>query len=94
MAAATKGQGLAHFQRVLGKRQKIELNARWLCFVHALSYVSTPQAGLPQNCPIPHTEVVCVIVETMQNAEDIEIPLLGRMAMVSVTGKNPKLILH
>ena len=50
--------------------------------------------GPPPNVSGPHAEVVRVIVEAMQSEEGIEIPLLGRIAVVPVAGKNPKLIFH
>lgn len=42
----------------------------------------------------PHAEVVSVIVEAMQGQEGVDVPLLGRMAVVPVPGKKPKLIFH
>ena len=42
----------------------------------------------------PHAKVVSVIVEAMQNEQGIEVPLLGRMAVVPVPGGKPKLIFH
>ena len=42
----------------------------------------------------PHTKAVNLIVREMQSEEGIEIPLLGRMAVVPVKGRKPKLIFH
>jgi len=42
----------------------------------------------------PHAEIVHTIIEAMQSEEGVHIPLLGRMAVVPVLGKNPKLIFH
>ena len=42
----------------------------------------------------PHSEVVNVIIEAMQSEQGIDIPLLGRMAVITVKGKKPKLIFH
>ncbi len=42
----------------------------------------------------PHADVVSVIVEALQNQDGVEVPLLGRMAVVPVPGKKPKLIFH
>ena len=42
----------------------------------------------------PHAEVVSVIVEAMQSERGVVVPLLGRMAVVPVPGKKPKLIFH
>ena len=38
--------------------------------------------------------MVSVIVEALQNQDGVEVPLLGRMAVVPVPGKKPKLIFH
>ena len=52
-------------------------------------------SGGPQpNVSGPHTEVVQIIIEAMQCEEGIEIPCFGRMAVVPVPGKSPKLIFH
>ncbi len=50
--------------------------------------------GLPPLVSGPHTEVVRVIVEAMQSEQGVDVPLLGRMAVVPVPGKKPKLIFH
>jgi nucleoid DNA-binding protein len=42
----------------------------------------------------PHADVVSVIIEAMQNEQGVDVPLLGRMAVVSVPGRKPKLIFH
>lgn len=42
----------------------------------------------------PHAGVVNVIVEAMQCEQGVDVPLLGRMAVVPVSGKRPKLIFH
>lgn len=52
-------------------------------------------AGGPQPLVTgPHAEVVSVIVEAMQSEQGVNVPLLGRMAVVPVPGRNPKLIFH
>ena len=50
--------------------------------------------GPPPLLSGPHTEVVSAIVEAMQSQQGVYVPLLGRMAVVPVPGKNPKLIFH
>jgi nucleoid DNA-binding protein len=50
--------------------------------------------GPPPPVSGPHVEVVSVIVEAMQSEQGIDVPLLGRMAVVPVPGKKPKLIFH
>lgn len=42
----------------------------------------------------PHAEIVKIIVDAMQNEEGIYVTNLGRMAVIPVPGKNPKLIFH
>ena len=41
-----------------------------------------------------HAEVVSFIVEAMQIEQGVDVPILGRMAVVSVVGKKAKLIFH
>jgi nucleoid DNA-binding protein len=50
--------------------------------------------GKTPNLSGPHAELLSDIVETMQSEEGIEVPLLGRLAVVPVPGKSPKLIFH
>src|SRR6266404_5074099 len=50
--------------------------------------------GPPPPVSGPHAEVVSVIVEAMQCEQGVDVPLLGRMAVVPVTGRKPKLIFH
>jgi nucleoid DNA-binding protein len=50
--------------------------------------------GPPPAVSGPHAEVVKVIVEAMQTEGGVDVPLLGRLAVVLVSGKNPKLIFH
>ncbi len=42
----------------------------------------------------PHSLAVRVLVEAMQSETGIDVPLLGRLAVVPVAGKKPKLIFH
>jgi hypothetical protein len=42
----------------------------------------------------PHAAVVSAIVEAMQFERGVEVPLLGRMAVVRAPGKKPRLIFH
>lgn len=50
--------------------------------------------GKPPRVSGSHTDVVRAIVEAMLTNEGIDVPLLGRMAVVPVPGKKPKLIFH
>ncbi len=42
----------------------------------------------------PHAKIVGVIIEAMQSELGVKVPNLGRMAVVPVPGKKPKLIFH
>lgn len=50
--------------------------------------------GPPPVLSGPHAEAVGVIVEAMQSEQGVDVPLLGRMAVVPVPGRKPKLIFH
>jgi len=50
--------------------------------------------GPPPPVSGPHSEVVSVIVEAMQSEQGVDVPLLGRMAVVPVHRRKPKLIFH
>jgi nucleoid DNA-binding protein len=52
-------------------------------------------AGGPPPCISgPHAAAVSTIVNGMQFEPGIEVPLLGRMAVVRVPGRKPRLIFH
>ena len=48
--------------------------------------------GPPPTVSGPHAGVVRSIIDAMQAEHGVEVPLLGRMAVVPVPGKNPKLV--
>jgi len=50
--------------------------------------------GPPPRLSGPHTDVVGIIIEAMQSEQGVDVPLLGRMAVVPVSGRKPKLIFH
>lgn len=50
--------------------------------------------GPPPPLSGPHAEVVSIIVEAIQSEQGVNVPLLGRMAVVPVLGRKPKLIFH
>lgn len=50
--------------------------------------------GPPPAVSGPRAELARVIIEAMQSERGIDVPLLGRMAVVPVPGKKPKLIFH
>ena len=52
-------------------------------------------AGGPPPCMSgPHAGVVSTIANAMQFEQGVDVPLLGRMAVVRVPGKKPRLIFH
>jgi nucleoid DNA-binding protein len=50
--------------------------------------------GPPPPVSGPHAHAVSVIIEAMQSEQGVDVPLLGRMAVVPVPGRKPKLIFH
>lgn len=42
----------------------------------------------------PHAEVVRLIIEAMLCENGVDVPNLGRLAVVPVAGKKPRLIFH
>jgi hypothetical protein len=50
--------------------------------------------GPPPSISGTHAAVVSVIVEAMQSEQGIDVPHLGRMAVVPVRDGKPKLIFH
>jgi nucleoid DNA-binding protein len=55
------------------------------------SYAS---GGPPPRVSGRHADVVNIIIEAMQSECGVDVPLLGRMAVVPVPGREPKLIFH
>ncbi len=47
--------------------------------------------GRPPLLSGPHAEVVSVIIEAMQSQQGVDVPLLGRLAVLPVPGKKPTL---
>lgn len=50
--------------------------------------------GPPPLVSGPHAEVVNAIIEAMQIGQGIDVPGLGRMAVIPLPGKKPRLIFH
>lgn len=42
----------------------------------------------------PHADIIQIIMQGMLSEQGIDVPLLGRMAVVPSPGKTPKLIFH
>ena len=84
--------GLGTFPTNFEKQGQRELLAKWLCFGRARSLERMPLVDHYHSCPRPHAELVSFTVEAMQMEQGVDVPLLGRMAVVPVVGKKPKLI--
>jgi len=50
--------------------------------------------GQPPHVSGPHAEIARVIIDAMQSEDGVQVPFLGRLAVVPVVGKNLKLIFH
>jgi nucleoid DNA-binding protein len=50
--------------------------------------------GQPPDISGPHADAVNEIVGAMQSESGVDVPLLGRLALVQTPGKKPKLIFH
>jgi len=50
--------------------------------------------GPPPAVSGPHAKVVKHLVEAMLEGDGVDVPDLGRLAVISVPGKKPKLIFH
>ena len=50
--------------------------------------------GPPPRVSGPHAGVASTISNAMQFGQGVEVPLLGRMAVVRMPGKKPRLIFH
>jgi nucleoid DNA-binding protein len=77
------------------RRASAERVASKMAIFRASAELREYATGGPQpSVSGPHADVVSVIVEAMQSGKGIDVPLLGRLAVVPVPGKKPKLIFH
>ena len=69
--------------------------ARKMAIFRASAELREYAAGGPPPCMFgPHAGVVSTIASAMQFEQGVDVPLLGRMAVVRVPGKKPRLIFH
>jgi hypothetical protein len=86
--------GLGTFSTCIRKATAERVICKMAMFRASAELREYANGGPPPPVFGPHAEVVRVIVEAMQSEQGVEVPLLGRMAVVPVPGKKPKLIFH
>jgi hypothetical protein len=86
--------GLGTFSTCTRKATKNRVASEMAVFRASAELRAYATGGPPPHVSGPHAEVVSVIIEAMQSEQGVDVPLLGRMAVVPVPGKKPKLIFH
>ncbi len=86
--------GLGTFSTCTRKATAKQIACKMAMFRASAELRAYATGGPPPPVSGPHAEVVSVIVEAMQSEQGVDVPLLGRMAVVPVSGKKPKLIFH
>lgn len=86
--------GLGTFSTCTRKAAADRAACRMAMFRAGTELRAYASGGPPPLVSGPHAEVVSVIVKAMQSERGVVVPLLGRMAVVPVPGRNPKLIFH
>ena len=86
--------GLGTFSTCTRKATADRVACKMAMFRSSAELREYASGGPPPPVSGPHAEVVSVIVEAMQSEQGVDVPLLGRMAVVPVPGKKPKLIFH
>jgi nucleoid DNA-binding protein len=86
--------GLGTFSTCTRKAMAGRVFCRMAMFRASMELREYASGGLPPSVSGAHAEVVSVIVEAMQTKQGVDVPLLGRMAVVPVPGRKPKLIFH
>jgi len=86
--------GLGTFSTCARKAMADRVACKMAMFRASTELREYASGGPPPPVSGPHAEVVSVIVEAMQSEQGVDVPLLGRMAVVPVPGKRPKLIFH
>ena len=86
--------GLGTFSTCSRKATAKQIACKMAMFRASAELRAYATGGPPPPVSGPHAEVVSVIVEAMQSEQGVDVPLLGRMAVVPVPGKKPKLIFH
>ena len=86
--------GLGTFSTCTRKAVAGQVSCKMAMFRASTELREHASGGPPPTLSGPHAEVVRVIIEAMQRERGVVVPLLGRLAVVAVPGKKPKLIFH
>ena len=86
--------GLGTFSTCTRKATAVRVARKMAMFRASAELREYASGGPPPFVSGPHAEVVSAIVEAMQSEQGVDVPHLGRMAVVQVPGKKPKLIFH
>ncbi len=86
--------GLGTFSTCIRKATADRVACKMAMFRASAALREYASGGPPPPVSGPHAEVVRDLVEAMQGERGVVVPLLGRMAVVPVPGRKPKLIFH
>ena len=86
--------GLGTFSTCIRKASAKRAACKMVMFRASAELRAYATGGSLPLVSVPHAEVVSFIVEAMQIEQGVDVPLVGRMAVVPVVGKKPKLIFH
>ena len=86
--------GLGTFSTCVRKATADRVVCKMAMFRASAELRKYASGGPPPPVSGPHAELVKVIVEAMQSERGVDLPRLGRMAVVPIAGKRPKLIFH
>ena len=86
--------GLGTFSTCVRKATTERVACRMAIFRASAELREYASGGPAPSVSGPHAEAVSVIVEAMQSEQGVDLPLLGRLAVVPVPGRKPKLIFH
>ena len=86
--------GLGTFSTCIRKATADRVTCKMAMFLASAELREYASGGPPPPVSGPHADVVRVIVEAMQSERGAVVPLLGRLAVVPVPGKKPKVIFH
>ena len=86
--------GLGTFSTCTRKATAARVACKMAMFRASAELRQYASGGSPPRVSGPHADVVNVIVRAMQSEQGVDVPLLGRMAVVPVPGRKPKLIFH
>ena len=86
--------GLGTFSTCIRKATADRVACKMAMFRASAELRAYASGGPSPHVSGPYADVVNVIVEAMQSERGVVVPFLGRMAVVPVPGKKPKLIFH